>query len=78
MCSKIFLITLIIAISGCESAKKFDQYLFLKEAEEIKKEVEKHKQKAIIVSADILNDADIKEMISKGIRAFDKIDVLAN
>ena len=47
-------------------------------AEEIKAEVEKHKQKAIIVSADILNDADIKEMISKGIRAFDKIDVLAN
>jgi 3-oxoacyl-[acyl-carrier protein] reductase len=47
-------------------------------AEEIKLEVEKHKQKAIIVSADILNDADIKEMISKGIRAFDKIDVLAN
>ncbi len=47
-------------------------------AEEIKAEVEKHKQKAIIVSADILNDADIKEMISKGVRAFDKIDVLAN
>ena len=47
-------------------------------AEEIKTEVEKYKQKAIIVSADILNDADIKEMISKGIRAFDKIDVLAN
>ena len=47
-------------------------------AEEIKAEVEKHKQKAIIVSADILNDADIKEMISKGIRAFDKIDILAN
>ena len=47
-------------------------------AEEIKAEVEKHKQKAIIVSADILNDVDIKEMISKGIRAFDKIDVLAN
>lgn len=47
-------------------------------AEEIKLEVEKHKQKAIIVSADILNDADIKEMISKCIRAFDKIDVLAN
>jgi 3-oxoacyl-[acyl-carrier protein] reductase len=47
-------------------------------AEEIKVEVEKHKQKAIIVSADILNHSDIKEMISKGIRAFDKIDVLAN
>uniref|UniRef100_UPI00404734F4 SDR family oxidoreductase n=1 Tax=Algoriphagus sp. TaxID=1872435 RepID=UPI00404734F4 len=47
-------------------------------AEEIKAEVEKHKQKVIIVSADIFNDADIKEMISKGIRAFDKIDVLAN
>jgi 3-oxoacyl-[acyl-carrier protein] reductase len=47
-------------------------------AEEIKVEVEKYKQKALIVNADILNDADIKEMISKGIRAFDKIDVLAN
>ena len=47
-------------------------------AEEIKAEVEKHNQKAIIVSADILNDADIKELIYKSIRAFDKIDVLAN
>jgi 3-oxoacyl-[acyl-carrier protein] reductase len=47
-------------------------------AEEIKSEVEKHKQKALIVSADILNDVDIKEMIFKGIRAFDKIDVLVN
>ena len=47
-------------------------------AEEIKVEVEKNNQKAIIVSADILNDADIKEMIFKGIRAFDKIDVIAN
>jgi 3-oxoacyl-[acyl-carrier protein] reductase len=47
-------------------------------AEEIKSDVEKHKQKALIVSADILNDADIKELISKSIRAFDKIDVLAN
>lgn len=47
-------------------------------AEEIKVEVEKHKQKALIVCADILNDADIKEMITKSIRAFDKIDVVAN
>jgi 3-oxoacyl-[acyl-carrier protein] reductase len=47
-------------------------------AEEIKAEVEKHKQKAIIVGADILNHTDIKEMISRGIRAFDKIDVLVN
>lgn len=47
-------------------------------AEEIKAEVEKLKQKAIVVKADILNEADIKEMISKGLRAFDKIDVLAN
>lgn len=47
-------------------------------AEEIKLEVEKHKQKAIIVSADILNDADIKDLISKGMRAFTKIDVVAN
>ncbi len=47
-------------------------------AEEIKSEVEKYKQKAIIVSADILNDTDIKEMITKGTRAFNKIDVLVN
>ena len=47
-------------------------------ADETKAEVEKHKQKAIIVRADILNDADIKEMISKSIRAFNKIDVLVN
>jgi 3-oxoacyl-[acyl-carrier protein] reductase len=47
-------------------------------SEEIKVEVEKHKQKALIVCADILNDADIKEMITKSIRAFGKIDVVAN
>ena len=47
-------------------------------AEEIKSEVEKHKQKAIIVSADILIDIEIKDMIYKGIRAFDKIDILVN
>jgi len=47
-------------------------------AEEIKAEVEKHKQRAIIVPADILNDVDIKDMIFKGMRAFDKIDVVAN
>lgn len=47
-------------------------------AEEIKLEVEKYKQKAIIISANILDEFDIKEMISKGIRAFDKIDVLVN
>ena len=47
-------------------------------AEQIKGEVEKYEIKAIIVRADILNDADIKEMISKVIRTFDKIDVLAN
>jgi len=47
-------------------------------AEEIKAQVEKHKQKSIIVSADIFNEADIKEMMSKGERAFDKIEVLVN
>lgn len=47
-------------------------------AEEIKSEVEKAGQKAIVVKADILNEADIKDMISKGVRAFEKIDVLAN
>ncbi len=47
-------------------------------AEELKTEVEKYNQKAIIVSANILNDSEIKEMVSKGIRAFNKIDVLVN
>lgn len=47
-------------------------------AEEIKSEVEKAGQKAIVVKADILNEADIKDMIAKGVRAFEKIDVLAN
>ncbi len=47
-------------------------------AEEIKGEIEKAGQKAIVVKADILNDADIKDMIAKGVRAFEKIDVLAN
>ncbi len=47
-------------------------------AGEIKAEVEKTGQKAIVVKADILNEADIKEMVSKGVRAFERIDVLAN
>ena len=47
-------------------------------AEEIKAEVEKNNQKAIIVCANILDDSDIKDMISKGIRAFAKIDFLVN
>lgn len=47
-------------------------------AEEIKLEIEKLNQKAILVKADILNENEIKELISKSIRAFDKIDVLVN
>jgi 3-oxoacyl-[acyl-carrier protein] reductase len=47
-------------------------------AEEIKEDIEKLNQKAIIVCADILNDADIQEMLSKSMRAFEKIDVIAN
>ena len=47
-------------------------------AEEIKAEVEKHKQKAIVVKADILNEGDIKDMVAAGLRAFQKIDVIAN
>ncbi len=47
-------------------------------AEEIKAEVEKYNQKSIIVRANILLETDVKEMIYKSIRAFDKIDVLAN
>lgn len=47
-------------------------------AEEIKAAVEELQQKAIVINADILNDTDIKEMIVKGLRAFDTIDVVAN
>jgi 3-oxoacyl-[acyl-carrier protein] reductase len=47
-------------------------------AEAIKKEVEKLERKAIVVAADILNDVDITEMITKSIRTFEKIDVVAN
>lgn len=47
-------------------------------ADEIKAEVEKHGVKTIVVKADILNDADIKEMLEKGNRAFGRIDVLVN
>lgn len=47
-------------------------------AEEIKLEVEKFNQKALIINADILKEAEINEMIYKSVRAFDKIDVLVN
>lgn len=47
-------------------------------ADEIKSEVEKFNQKAIIIKADILNDNDIHELVTKSIRAFDRIDVVVN
>jgi 3-oxoacyl-[acyl-carrier protein] reductase len=47
-------------------------------ADEIKSIVKGHNQKAITLKADILNDNDIKEMLSKAIRSFGKIDVLVN
>ncbi|MBK9633931.1 MAG: SDR family oxidoreductase [Bacteroidetes bacterium] len=47
-------------------------------AEEIKNEIELLNQNAIIVRADILNIEDIKEMVSKAIRAFENIDVIVN
>lgn len=47
-------------------------------AQEIKIEAEKFKIKAIVVQADILNESEIKEMITKSLRAFSEIDVLVN
>jgi 3-oxoacyl-[acyl-carrier protein] reductase len=47
-------------------------------AERIKAEIELRGGKAITVQANILKDQDIKEMISKSIRAFEKIDVVVN
>ena len=47
-------------------------------AEELKIEVEKLNQKAIILKADILSDIEIKELIVKSIRRFEKIDILVN
>jgi 3-oxoacyl-[acyl-carrier protein] reductase len=47
-------------------------------AEVLKLEIEKLNQKAIILKADILNDLEINELITKSIRAFERIDVLVN
>ena len=47
-------------------------------AEEIKTQVEKYKQKAIIVNADILNENDIRDMVARSLRLFDKIDAVVN
>lgn len=47
-------------------------------ANEIKTEVEALNQKAIIVKADILNDLEIKEMISIGLREYEQITVVVN
>jgi len=47
-------------------------------AKEIKAQIELLKQKAIVVNADILNEADIHEMVANALRAFGKIDVIVN
>jgi 3-oxoacyl-[acyl-carrier protein] reductase len=47
-------------------------------ARSIKTEIENLDRKAIILTADILNDDDIKELIAKSIRSFEKIDVVVN
>lgn len=47
-------------------------------ANEIKTDVEKLNRKAIIIKADILNDLEIKDMITKALRAFEGINVVVN
>lgn len=47
-------------------------------ANEIKNEIEKHKVKAFTIKANILNESEIKEMVAKGLRKFNSIDVVAN
>lgn len=47
-------------------------------AEEIKIEIEKHNIKALILQADILKEKEIKEMVFKGLRTFNTIDILVN
>jgi len=50
----------------------------IKQAEEIKTEVEKINRKAILIKANIVNEDEIKELITKSLRSFEKIDVLVN
>ncbi|OFX38228.1 MAG: hypothetical protein A2X08_09175 [Bacteroidetes bacterium GWA2_32_17] len=47
-------------------------------ANEIKAEVEKLNKKATTIKADILNDLEIKEMVTKGLRTFEQINVVVN
>jgi 3-oxoacyl-[acyl-carrier protein] reductase len=47
-------------------------------AEEIRAQVEAIGQKAIIISADILSNTEIQEMVKRSVRVFEKIDVLVN
>jgi 3-oxoacyl-[acyl-carrier protein] reductase len=47
-------------------------------AQEIKKEIEDLGANALTVSGNILIESDIEEVVSKSIRAFDKIDVIVN
>jgi 3-oxoacyl-[acyl-carrier protein] reductase len=49
-----------------------------KAADAIKADIEQAGGKAITVKADILNEADIKDIIAKGIRVFGNIDVVVN
>lgn len=47
-------------------------------AEKIKNNIEAIGTKAITVKANILNEIEIKEMVQKGLRSFEKIDVIVN
>lgn len=47
-------------------------------AENIKAEIEKNGGNATTIQANILVDADIKEMVSKAVRKYTKIDILVN
>jgi len=47
-------------------------------AEELKLEINNLNQRAVALRANILDEDEIKELIIKSIRAFDKIDVLVN
>ena len=49
-----------------------------KVAEQIKNEIESIGQKACCISANILDENEIKELVSKSNRTFGKIDVIAN
>jgi 3-oxoacyl-[acyl-carrier protein] reductase len=47
-------------------------------AEEIRNEVELYNVKALIVSADVLNESDIQSLVYKSLRVFHSIDIIVN